>query len=71
MTEPRQCFGNGLINPFFNTKKYTISCGKCGHMWKVKTSTLQDKCIKKCPCCNEINEWTHSAFFKHYEEQMN
>ena len=24
MTEPRKCFGNGLVNPFFNTKKYTI-----------------------------------------------
>jgi len=70
MITPNNVFGNGLVNPFFKTKNYTVSCGSCTHAWKVKTSTQQDECIEKCPCCGEINGWSHSLFFEAYNQKL-
>jgi len=64
---PSNLTGNGLHNPFTNTKKYAISCGSCGHGWKEKTSTDFDNVSVKCPCCGEINKFTHSAFARSYD----
>lgn len=54
---------NGLWNIFTGKKKYTVTCGNCGHSYqdKVVFSTT-DVASSICPGCNAQNRWSHSTF---------
>lgn len=55
---------NGL---WFSSKKWGISCGRCGIGFRVKLPVITDRQAARCPACGTINTWTCSGFQRMYD----
>lgn len=63
--EPQNLRANGLWNVFTNRKKWTVSCGNCGHSWQEKV-LIVERCSAICPCCRTQNVWSAQAWQEYY-----
>jgi len=65
---PTTIHGNGLYNHFTGRKKWTITCGACGHTWKEKVP-IHEPSSAICPCCKAQNKWSIVAFDAAYNKR--
>ena len=59
---------NGLLPIFSSCKKWTITCGKCKHVW-IEKVPVGHSASAVCPCCEEQNIWDVVEWLDRYEKQ--
>ena len=66
---PEYLEGNGLSYSFSRRKPWTITCGKCGYIWRERVH-MNEPSMAICPHCNVVNQWSIIKWYRAYHREM-